>query len=123
MPVVLIADDNPFILETLAARLRANGNTVVIATNGQEAVERGTRQPPDVAILDVSMPVMNGLEAAERLHQLLPRLPILLFTSYGTQLKAQPNRPGVVAIFDKSSSLSDLLNTVDECCRRKEKLG
>lgn len=123
MPTVLIADDNPFILETIAARLQKNGHNVIPATNGQEAVDRGAISKPDVAILDVSMPVMSGLEAAERLHEMMPTLPIILFTVYGDVLKSQRERLGVIAVFDKSSSLSDLLNTVEGCCRRQQKAG
>ena len=123
MPTVLIADDNPFILETIAARLQKNGHNVIPATNGQEAVDRGAISKPDVAILDVSMPVMSGLEAAERLHEMMPTLPIILFTVYGDVLKLQRERLGVIAVFDKSSSLSDLLNTVEGCCRRQQKAG
>lgn len=121
MPSVLIADDNPFILETIAARLRSNGHDVVTAANGEEAVKRGEALHPDLAILDASMPVMSGLEAAERLHQIMPRLPIILFTAYADVLRSQSYQSGVIAIFDKSSSLSDLLDTVDESFRRSEK--
>jgi CheY-like chemotaxis protein len=121
MPSVLIADDNPFILETLAARLRSNGHNVITAANGEEAVKQGAALYPDLAILDASMPVMSGLEAAERLHQILPRLPIILFTAYADALRSQSYQSGVVAIFDKSSSLSDLLDTIDESLRKSEK--
>jgi CheY-like chemotaxis protein len=121
MPSVLIADDNPFILETIAARLRSNGHEVVTAANGEEAVKRGAALHPDLAILDASMPVMSGLEAAERLHEIMPRLPIILFTAYADVLRSQSYQSGVIAIFDKSSSLSDLLDTVDESFRRSEK--
>ena len=120
---VLLADDSPFILETLAARLRDCGNAVVTASNGQEAIDQGQRTHPDLAILDVSMPVVNGLEAAARLHQMMPRLPIILFTSYAQALQSQLDQPGVVAVFDKASKLSDLINTVDECLWKKEHFG
>jgi CheY-like chemotaxis protein len=123
MPSVLIADDNPFILETLAARLRRSGYEVITASNGREAVEKGVAVRPDLAILDASMPVMNGLEAAEHLHRRMPRLAIILFTAYADVLKSRPHHSGVIAIFDKSSSLSDLLDTVDESLRRNEKLA
>lgn len=119
MKSILLADDNPYILDTLAARLRNNSTAVITATNGQEAVDAGTCNPPDLAILDVSMPVMSGLEAAERLHKNLPRLPIILYTSYADLLKPRMHELGVVAVFDKSSSLRELLNTVDECLDRK----
>ena len=121
---VLLADDSPFILETLAARFRDGGNDVITATNGQEAVDRGEQAHPDVAVLDVSMPVLNGLEAAERLHGMMPNLPIILFTSYADALKKSClNQAGVIAIFDKASRLSDLISAVDDCLWKKEKLG
>ena len=121
MPSVLIADDNPFILDTLTGRLRRNGHDVIQATNGQEAIDRCTRSKPDVAILDVSMPVMNGLEAAKHLREMMPTLPIILFTAYGDLLKSQTEQLGVTAVFDKSSRLSDLLDTVEECWPKQQK--
>ena len=123
MKTILLADDSPFILETIAARLRGNGNEVITATNGQEALDAGSRVHPDLAILDVSMPVMNGLEAAKGLHKVMPKLPIILFTSYGEAMKSTLNEPGIVAVFDKGSSLRDLISTVDEYLWRTEKFG
>jgi len=123
MKTVLLADDNPFILETLAVRLRDSGTNVVTATNGKEAVDEGKRTHLDLAILDVSMPVLNGLEAAERLHKIMPHLPIILFTSYAEALKSRINHAGVIAIFDKGSRLCDLISAVDECLWKKENLG
>lgn len=123
MKSVLLADDNAFILETIAARIRDDGIEVITAHNGQEAVDRAKAVGPDLAILDVSMPVMNGLEAATRLHEMMPRLPIILFTSFADVLKNRMTPPGVVAVFDKSSRLPDLISTVDECLHGKEELG
>ena len=123
MKTVLLADDSPFILDTVAARLRGNGNHVITATNGAEAIEQSNRTPPDLAILDVSMPVLNGLEAAKRLHETMPDLPIILFTSYADAFRSSVRQFGVIAIFDKSSRLSDLINTVDEYLWRAEDFG
>lgn len=123
MRTVLLADDSPFILDIIAARLRDSGNEVITASNGAEAVYEGIRAHPDLAILDVSMPVLNGLKAAERLHEVIPNLPIILFTSYAHALKSRINHAGVIAIFDKSSSLYDLISLVDECLGKKQKFG
>ena len=123
MKHVLLADDNPFILETIAARIRDNSVDVITASNGQEAIDKAKLVSPDLAILDVSMPVMNGLEAATRLHEVMPRLPIVLFTSFADVLKPDAIPPGVIAVFDKSSRLTDLISTVEACLRSKEKLG
>lgn len=123
MKSVLLADDNAFILETIAARIRDDGIDVITAHNGQEAVDQAKVVRPDLAILDVSMPVMNGLDAATRLHSMMPRLPIILFTSFADVLRNRITPTGVVAVFDKGSRLTDLISTVDECLRGKEKLG
>src|SRR5438045_35749 len=91
MKSVLLADDNAFILETIAARIRKNGILVITTSNGQEAIDRAILAPPDLAILDVSMPVMNGLDAASRLHEIMPSLPIILFTSFANILRTRTN--------------------------------
>ena len=123
MKSVLLADDNAFIIETIAARIRDKGISVITACNGQEAIDHAILARPDLAILDVSMPVMNGLDAASRLHEIMPSLPIILFTSFADILRARTNPPGVIAVIDKSSRLTDLMSIVDQCLRRQEKLG
>jgi len=123
MKSVLLADDNAFILETIAARIRDSGIGVITASNGQEATDQAKLVSPDLAILDVSMPVMNGLDAATRLHEILPRLPIILFTSFADALKGRATPPGVIAVFDKSSRFTDLISAVEECLRSREKTG
>jgi CheY-like chemotaxis protein len=52
------------------------------ATNGQEAVELALIHRPELVILDLSMPILNGLDAARKLKKLLPGVPVILFTQY-----------------------------------------
>jgi CheY-like chemotaxis protein len=80
---VLVVDDEPDfaalmtdVLATLPERLE-----VAIAGNGQAAIEAVRRDAPDLVVLDVNMPVMNGLEALKHIHQMDPRLPVLLVTA------------------------------------------
>ena len=65
--VVLIADDEPVNLALISSRLESEGHRVLTATNGREAVERARQASPDTIILDVMMPVMDGLEACREL--------------------------------------------------------
>lgn len=123
MKSVLLADDNALIVEIIAGRIRDSEVNVIAASNGQEAIDQAKLVRPDLAILDISMPVMNGLEAAERLHEMMPHLPIILFTSFAGLLKTRTLPPGVIAVFDKSSRLTDLISTVEECLGGKEKLA
>jgi signal transduction histidine kinase len=61
---VLLADDNPDALQTMAALLELEGHEVLIASDGAQAVERAGRLRPDVAVIDIGMPRMNGYEVA-----------------------------------------------------------
>jgi len=60
MKTILIADDNQDNLYLLQAMLTSSGHTVVMATNGAEALEKARKSPPDLIISDILMPVMDG---------------------------------------------------------------
>jgi len=65
---ILIVDDDPVILRLLKVNFEMEGFAVLTAENGEEGVSKATRERPDIILLDVMMPGMNGLEAAEKLR-------------------------------------------------------
>ena len=65
---ILIVDDDPVILRLLKVNFEMEGFGVITAENGQAGVDAATQELPDIILLDVMMPGMNGLEAAERLR-------------------------------------------------------
>ena len=71
---VVLADDHTMVRDALAGLLAARGDIDVVglASDGREAVERVIASRPDVAVLDVSMPVLNGIEAAAQIRKLVP---------------------------------------------------
>jgi two-component system, chemotaxis family, chemotaxis protein CheY len=79
---VLVADDNPFIRKALCRIFEGESQYELCeqAENGKQAIELALRCRPDLIILDLSMPVMNGLDAARALKRLMPNIPIILFT-------------------------------------------
>ncbi len=79
-PRLLIADDNPLVLEQVVATLNGRFEVVARAVNGQEAVLAALEHSPDVLVLDISMPVMTGLRAAEYLRAHACRIPIVFLT-------------------------------------------
>jgi CheY-like chemotaxis protein len=81
---ILVADDNPTIRETLCGLFESTEGYCICAqaANGQEAVDLALQHRPDIIILDLSMPVMDGLTAARELKRLMPDVPIILFTQY-----------------------------------------
>jgi CheY-like chemotaxis protein len=66
---ILIAEDHPDNREMLTRRLERRGYEVQCAENGAEAVEMATASPPDLILMDISMPVMSGIEATRALRQ------------------------------------------------------
>jgi CheY-like chemotaxis protein len=83
---VLLVDDNPDAVNLLAELLRLRGHEVKVASDGPAAITAGPAFDPDVAILDIGLPVMDGYELARRLLGLLPRRPRLIaLTGYGQQ--------------------------------------
>jgi DNA-binding response OmpR family regulator len=87
LPVrILVADDDPDLLELLRLNLEAEGHTVKVATNGLEAFEMAVAARPDLLVLDVMMPGIDGLEVTRRLRERpeTAQLPIVLLTARGS---------------------------------------
>ena len=82
-PVVLAADDDEDILELITFRLERSGYTVVQARDGEEAWNLAQANPPDLAVLDVMMPKLDGFELTRRLraNDATSRMPIILLTA------------------------------------------
>jgi DNA-binding NarL/FixJ family response regulator len=82
---ILIADDEKLVRSTLRSLLTEKPNwNVYEAADGQAAVDESKRLRPDLAILDIVMPVMSGIEAAYELRRLLPDIKIILMSSHYT---------------------------------------
>ncbi|MEA3187011.1 MAG: hypothetical protein QOD99_841 [Chthoniobacter sp.] len=81
---ILIADDHEVVREGVRAVLEKQSGWEVCGavTNGRDAVELAEKLAPDVVVLDMTMPELNGLEAARRIKRMLPRTEILVFTAH-----------------------------------------
>lgn len=81
---IFIVNDSEAIRKLLRTVLEMQGNWIVCgeAENGLEGVEKAPELMPDVIVLDLSMPVMNGLQAAKQLKTLMPHVPLVMFTSF-----------------------------------------
>ena len=88
------------------------GFRVLAARNGEEAIMLGTGEQPDLAVLDIAMPVLNGLDALQQLKALWPGLPVILFTAYDEDC-LDDRRAGLAsACVEKSDNLSLLEQTI-----------
>jgi CheY-like chemotaxis protein len=81
--LILVADDDDDVRELVVFRLERAGYQVVTASDGQEAVEVALERPPDVCVIDVMMPKLDGYEVTERLRASpgLAEVPIMLLTA------------------------------------------
>ena len=83
---IIVADDHPLTRDALASLLGHNGFEVVgEATDGAEAIELATREQPDLVLLDLSMPGMDGLTALPRLRAAAPDCEVVVLTASGTE--------------------------------------
>jgi CheY-like chemotaxis protein len=114
---LVIADDEADIRKLVSFTLRRRGHTVLEATTGTEAYELIAAERPDLAILDVMMPGMSGVEVARRLHQVpgLAAIPIVLLSAMGQAGEiAEGLESGATSYIVKPFSPSALAKRVDE---------
>ncbi|MBW1865842.1 MAG: response regulator transcription factor [Deltaproteobacteria bacterium] len=81
---ILLADDHTIVRQGLASLLEEQKDLKVVGTanNGQVAVEKALELEPDIIIMDIAMPRMNGIEAAKRIRKQLPKTKILVLSMY-----------------------------------------
>ena len=88
---ILVVDDTPSNVKVLRTLLAVRGYTVMTAENGQDALDKAASEPPELILMDVVMPVMDGYEACRRLRALpaTKDVPIVMVTASGPQEKAK----------------------------------
>ncbi len=78
---ILLVDDHPKALEVFEVRLRALGHRVTIAHNGEVTISVSERDKPDLVVLDVTMPEVNGYQACRAIKRLHPDVPVIILTA------------------------------------------
>jgi len=103
---ILIADDNPFFLKALRQLLeRVDHWEIVEAHDGQEAISESLATRPDIVVLDLAMPVKDGLMSAREISKALPQTPILMCTMHASsQVEVEAQKAGVRKMFSKAES-------------------
>jgi two-component system, chemotaxis family, chemotaxis protein CheY len=112
--MVLIVDDNTFLRHALREIFEREGDFEVCgeAANGRDAIQAVTRLQPDLVVLDLSMPVMNGLDAAKILKQRVPALPLILYSAFADNAVAElAQSVGITELVSKSEPISTLIRT------------
>jgi two-component system, NarL family, response regulator LiaR len=107
---ILLVDDNRIVWKTTRGVFESAGFVYDEAEDGAKAVEKAPVFHPDLIVLDLAMPTMNGLQAAPLLRQILPSVPIILFTLYaGSVWERQAREAGITSVVAKDEAASKLL--------------
>ena len=113
-PRILVIDDGDSVRDIIRIFLEREGFDVCgEAADGVEAIEQAKRLKPDLIVLDLAMPRMNGAEAASILSTTMPDVPIILLTLYQNVLgSALASAVGVKAVIDKTDGMDKLVECV-----------
>jgi DNA-binding response OmpR family regulator len=108
-PLVLIADDDADILSLVRLRLERSGYTVISAQDGNEALELAASRHPDIAIFDVSMPGLSGIDLTRRVRETDTTMPVILLTARALEADVEAGaEAGANAYLTKPFSPQDL---------------
>jgi DNA-binding NarL/FixJ family response regulator len=110
---ILVVDDNASIRSAVCNLFMSVTDFEVCgeAENGREAIEKAQQLRPDLILMDLSMPIMNGIAAARVLKNLMPSVPIILFSGYSDVLSEKEARSaGISLVVSKSEHFSVLLD-------------
>jgi DNA-binding NarL/FixJ family response regulator len=110
---VLIVDDSESVRIAVRALFEAQPEFSVIgeAVNGLDAINKADELEPDLIVLDLSMPIMNGLEAAESIKSTSPSTPIYILTAHGgPEVDRAAKAAGVDAVFAKGTDMDQMIN-------------
>src|SRR3974377_1704495 len=113
---ILVVDDHDIIRRGLKELLteKPGGEVCAEAKTGREAVTLAEQMKPDIVVMDISMPDLNGLEAARRIHKVLPKTGIIMLTlHFSDQLVKDIVESGARAYVMKSDADRDLVNAVE----------
>jgi two-component system chemotaxis response regulator CheY len=110
---ILIVDDNDHIRLSLCEQFKREADFEICgeAENGKEAIAKARELHPDLIVLDLSMPVMNGLDAARELKRLMPTVPLIMYSAFGDRLVEQQARLiGISELVTKSQPATILVS-------------
>jgi len=121
MPKLLLIDDNEMNLDMLSRRLQMRGYQIVLATNGVQGIGVANRERPDLILMDMSMPHLNGWDATKQLREapLTKAIPIVAVTSHAMkQEQERALNAGCSAFVSKPVDFERLETVIQQLLRR-----
>ncbi|CCK78773.1 sigma-54-dependent transcriptional regulator [Desulfobacula toluolica] len=113
-PAVLIVDDETAIIESLEGILSDDGFEVIHAFNGYEALKKIETESPDIVLLDIWMPGMDGIETLKEIKKITPNLPVVMITGHGTiESAVDATKSGAYDFLEKPLSIDKVMVTIN----------
>lgn len=115
MAKILIVDDDPQLRKSFTKILTEDGHILQTAASGESGVAIVEKDPPDLVIMDVRMPGMSGLEAFQIMHEIEPKLPVIIMTAFGTTETAiEATKMGAFDYILKPFEIPDILELIEK---------
>ncbi len=115
---ILLADDHSLILEGIRKLLESQCEIVGVADNGDGLIREAARTKPDLVVLDVSMPVLNGIDAAREIRKSLPRVKLVFLSMHSNAIYVRKAmEAGASAYVLKSGASEELLTAIEKACQ------
>ncbi len=113
-PTILIVDDEPSILQSLSGLLSDEGFEVITASNGYEALKTIDRESPDLVLLDIWMPGIDGIETLKQIKQEHPFIQVIIITGHGTiETAVKATKLGAFDLIEKPLSIDKVIVTIN----------
>jgi DNA-binding NtrC family response regulator len=117
---VLMVDDEEVFAKTLAERMRMREVNSEVVLNGEQALEFLEGKTPDVMVLDLKMPGMQGMEVLRRVHETYPQVQVIILTGHGSEKdEAEARRRGAVEYLKKPVPIETLMAAVKNAHKKK----
>lgn len=121
---VLMVDDEEDFVKTVAERMRMRDLSPDLALSGEQALERVEGDVPDVMVLDLKMPGIDGMEVLRRVRKAYPQVQVVILTGHGSEKdEAEAKRLGAFAYLQKPVDMEKLIKTLKEAYKKKLELA
>lgn len=121
LKTILVADDEPSMRLNIAELLHDEGYRILEAANGVEAIRLTNSHTPDVILMDVKMPEMNGITTLKNLKKHHPDIPVIIFTAFGSNEKPiEAMKAGAFDYMEKPFDIDELLSIIRKALKQRE---
>jgi CheY-like chemotaxis protein len=120
---ILVIDDEDAVRDILSRILKTKGHQVVVASNGEEGIERFGSEPFDLVFTDLGMPKLSGWEVGKAIKGINPKVPIAMITGWGVELDREKlSESGIDLVVSKPFNFDQVIRLVSEAMELKERI-